>query len=85
MANYCTSVFIVRRMAQGAHPQEACDDLMHLMARTAPNLREEMYCVIAMSLHGEIGAASMNSKQPLQYALWRNEAGTLHTAPAFLG
>ncbi|HXB84167.1 MAG TPA: N(4)-(beta-N-acetylglucosaminyl)-L-asparaginase [Candidatus Acidoferrum sp.] len=85
MANYCTSVFIVRRMAQGAHPQEACDDLMQLMARTAPNLREEMYCVIAIDPHGEIGAASMNSKQPLQYALWRNAAGTLHTAPAFLG
>jgi hypothetical protein len=44
-----------------------------------------MYCVIAIDPHGEIGAASMNSKQPLQYALWRNAAGTLHTAPAFLG
>ena len=47
---------------------------MRLMARTAPNLRDDMYCVIAIDRHGEIGAASMNSKQPLQYALWRNEA-----------
>jgi isoaspartyl peptidase/L-asparaginase-like protein (Ntn-hydrolase superfamily) len=84
MANYCTSVFIVRRMEQGAHPQEACDDLMRLMAKTAPNLRDEMYCVIAIDPHGEIGAASMNSKQPLQYALWKNGAGAIHTAPAFL-
>jgi isoaspartyl peptidase/L-asparaginase-like protein (Ntn-hydrolase superfamily) len=85
MANYCTSVFIVRRMTQGAHPQEACDDLMRLMAKSAPNLRDDMYCVIAIDPRGEIGAASMNSKQPLQYALWKNGGGGLHTAPAFLG
>jgi N4-(beta-N-acetylglucosaminyl)-L-asparaginase len=85
MANYCTSVFIVNRMAQRAHPQEACDDLMRLMARSAPNLHDDMYCVIAMSPAGEIGAASMNSKQSLQYAVWRNGTGALHTAAAFLG
>ncbi len=85
MANYCTSMFIVRRMAQGAHPQEACDDLMRLMAKTAPNLHDDMYCVIAIDPNGEIGAASMNSKQPLQYAVWRNGSGAFHTAPAFLG
>ncbi|MGA7355695.1 MAG: N(4)-(beta-N-acetylglucosaminyl)-L-asparaginase [Candidatus Cybelea sp.] len=85
MANYCTSMFIVQRMAQGAHPQEACDDVMRFMAKTAPNLHEDMYCVIAIDPRGEIGAASMNSKQALTYALWRNGSGALHTAPAFLG
>jgi N4-(beta-N-acetylglucosaminyl)-L-asparaginase len=85
MANYCTSMFIVERMAQGAHPQEACDDLMRFMSKTAPNLREDMYCVIAVNPSGDIGTASMNSKQPLKYALWRNGSGALHTAPAFLG
>lgn len=84
MANYCTSFFIVQRMAQGAHPQEACDDVMQFMAKTAPNLLEDMYCVIAINPRGEIGAASMNSKQSLQYALWRNGSGALHTAKAFL-
>jgi N4-(beta-N-acetylglucosaminyl)-L-asparaginase len=84
MANYCTSAFIVQQMRQGAHPQEACNDCMRFMAKTAPNLGDEMYCVIAIDVRGEIGAASMNSKQPLQYALWRNGAGTLHTAPVFL-
>jgi isoaspartyl peptidase/L-asparaginase-like protein (Ntn-hydrolase superfamily) len=68
MANYCTSVFIARRMAQGAHPQEACDEPMRLLAKTAPNLRDDMYCVIAIDPRGEIGAASMNSKQPLHPA-----------------
>lgn len=84
MANYCTSMFIVQRMAQGAHPQEACNDLMRAMAKNAPKVHEDMYCVIAIDPRGEIGAASMNSKQPLQYALWRNGRGALHTAEVFL-
>lgn len=84
MANYCTSMFIVERMAQGAHPQEACEDLMRRMAKSAPNLHEDMYCVIAMNPRGETGAISMNSKQGLQYALWRDGRGALHTAPSFL-
>jgi N4-(beta-N-acetylglucosaminyl)-L-asparaginase len=85
MANYCTSMFIVQRMAQGARPQEACDDAMRFMAKSAPNLHDDMYCVIAINPSGEIGAASMNSKQSLQYALWRSGDGRLYTAPAYLG
>ncbi|HVN70359.1 MAG TPA: N(4)-(beta-N-acetylglucosaminyl)-L-asparaginase [Candidatus Binatia bacterium] len=84
MANYCTSTYIVGRMAQGAHPQEACNDVMRLMAKTAPNLHDDMYCVIAINMQGEIGAASMNKKQSLQYALWRDGSGALHDAPVFL-
>lgn len=85
MVNYCTSVFIVERMAAGAHPQDACIDAMRYMAKTAPNLHDDMYCVIAIDRSGRTGAVSMNSKQPLTYALWRNGSGALHTAPAFLG
>jgi N4-(beta-N-acetylglucosaminyl)-L-asparaginase len=84
MQNYCTSVFIVRRMAQGAHPQEACEEIMRLMAKTAPNVRDDMYCVIAINPRGETGTISMNSKQPLQYALWRDGAGAMHDAPTFM-
>jgi N4-(beta-N-acetylglucosaminyl)-L-asparaginase len=84
MTDYCTSVYIVLRMAQGAHPQEACEDVMRFMAKTAPKLHDDMYCVIAVNPRGETGAISMNSKQPLQYALWRGGGGALHTAPAFL-
>jgi N4-(beta-N-acetylglucosaminyl)-L-asparaginase len=84
MANYCTSMFIVRRMAQGAHPQDACSEAMQFMAKTAPNLHDDMYCVIAINPIGETGAISMNSKQSLQYALWRNGSNALHTAPTFL-
>lgn len=84
MTNYCTSMYIVQRMAQGAHPQEACADAMRFMARSAPNLREDMYCVIAINPRGDVGAISMNAKQSLQYALWRGGRGALHTAPVFL-
>ncbi|MBV9718098.1 MAG: N(4)-(beta-N-acetylglucosaminyl)-L-asparaginase [Candidatus Eremiobacteraeota bacterium] len=85
MANYTTSTFIVQRMAAGAHPQEACNDAMRFMAKTAPNLHEDMYCVIAINPRGEIGASSMNSRHSLQYALWREGRGALHTATAHLG
>jgi hypothetical protein len=72
-------------MAHGAHPQEACDDAMRFMAKSAPNVHDDMYCVVAIDPDGQIGAASMNSRQPLQYALWRGGSGALHTAAAFLG
>ncbi len=84
MTNYCTSMRIVTRMAEGLHPQEACDDVMRVMAKTAPNIRTDMYCVIAIDLRGRLGAASMNAAQPLQYAVWKNGEGALHTAPSFL-
>ncbi|HEX3457051.1 MAG TPA: isoaspartyl peptidase/L-asparaginase [Candidatus Baltobacteraceae bacterium] len=85
MAAYCTSMFLVQALARGAHPQEACEEVMRYMSKTAPNLRDDMYCVIALDMSGRIGALSMNSKQPLQYSLWQNGSGALHSAPAFLG
>jgi hypothetical protein len=56
---------------------------MRFMARSAPGLHDGEYCVIALNPRGEIGALSMNSKQPLQYALWQGGGSALHTAPAF--
>jgi len=58
---------------------------MRFMVKTAPKLHDDLYCVIAINPSGETGAASMNSKQSLQYALWQNGGAALHTAPAFLG
>lgn len=84
MTNYCTSKHIVQRMAEGMHPQEACRDLMRYMARSAHDLRTDMYCVIAINTRGDVGALSMNAAQPLQYALWRNGNGALHTAPHYV-
>ena len=83
MTNYCTSMYIVQQMRQGAHPQEACADAMRYMARSAPNLHTDMYCVIAINPRGEVGAMSMNTKQMLQYALvaWWQRCASY--APAF--
>ena len=77
MSNYCTSIYIVMKMASGMHPQEACEDAMRHMARTAPEVQTNLYCVIALSPKGEVGAASMNAKYRFQYALWRDGSSTL--------
>ncbi len=72
MTNYCTSVSIVHMMARGLTPQAACEELLHFMVKTDPANRTSESAVIAMNNQGEIGAASMNAKFHLQYALWRN-------------
>jgi isoaspartyl peptidase/L-asparaginase-like protein (Ntn-hydrolase superfamily) len=59
-------------MARGASPQEACEELLRNMVKTNPKNRESECAVIAMNTRGEVGAASMNSKMHLQYALWKN-------------
>ena len=82
MTNYCTSMYIVMKMLGGMHPQEACEDLMRFMARTNPATKDTGAGVIAIDPRGEIGAASMNRKSPLQYALWRDGQSTLHEANA---
>ena len=47
------------------------------------NLHTDMYCVIAINPRGEVGAMSMNTKQMLEYALWRGGTGALHLASTF--
>ncbi|HEV3153117.1 MAG TPA: N(4)-(beta-N-acetylglucosaminyl)-L-asparaginase [Candidatus Baltobacteraceae bacterium] len=82
MSNYLTSAYIVTKMGEGQHPQEACESVMRYLAKSAPNIHTDMYCVIAIDPRGETGAASINAKQPLTYAVWRDGAATLHTAKA---
>ncbi|HET7842292.1 MAG TPA: isoaspartyl peptidase/L-asparaginase, partial [Terriglobia bacterium] len=72
MTNYCTSVSIVHLMARGASPQEAASEVLHNMVKTIPANKDGECAVIAMNNRGEIGAASMNAKFHLQYALWRD-------------
>ena len=72
MTNYCTSVSIVHMMARGLSPQQACEEILHVMVKTIPANRTSESAVIAMNNKGEIGAASMNAKFHLQYALWRS-------------
>jgi N4-(beta-N-acetylglucosaminyl)-L-asparaginase len=72
MANYCTSVSIVHSMARGASPQEACMELLRHMVKTDPKNQDGEVAVIAINTRGEIGAACMNNRFHLKYALWRN-------------
>lgn len=74
MTNYCTSVSIVREMARGASPQEACEDILRLMARTDSKNRAAQCAVVAMSVKGEMGNASMNPGFRLRYAEYRDGA-----------
>jgi len=72
MTNYCTSISIVHHMMHGASPQDACLELLRHMVKTDPKNRDTEVAVIAINTRGEIGAASMNSRFHLKYALWRN-------------
>jgi N4-(beta-N-acetylglucosaminyl)-L-asparaginase len=72
MSNYCTSVSIVRMMERGSSPQEACEAIFHHMAKTDPKTKENQCAVIAMNQRGEVGAASMNKRFHLKYAVWAN-------------
>lgn len=72
MTNYCTSVSIVHLMARGASAQDACNEVLRNMVKAVPANKDGECAVIAMNPRGEIGAASMNAKFHLQYALWRD-------------
>ena len=72
MTNYCTSVSIVHTMARGASPQEACMELLRHMVKTDAKNKDGEVAVIAINTRGEIGAACMNNRFHLKYALWRN-------------
>jgi N4-(beta-N-acetylglucosaminyl)-L-asparaginase len=71
MSNYCTSVSIVQMMGRGASPQEACEELLRNMVQAEAKNKDAACAVIAMNARGEIGAASMNPRFHLQYALWK--------------
>ena len=72
MTNYCTSISIVHLMARGASPQDACMELLRHMVKTDPQNKDGEVAIIAINPRGEIGAACMNDRFHLKYALWRN-------------
>ncbi|MGD1104430.1 MAG: N(4)-(beta-N-acetylglucosaminyl)-L-asparaginase [Terriglobia bacterium] len=77
MTNYCTSISIVHLMARGASPQDACMELLKHMVKTDPQNKDGEVAVIAINTRGEIGAACMNDRFHLKYALWRNDESQL--------
>ncbi|MBI1940388.1 MAG: N(4)-(beta-N-acetylglucosaminyl)-L-asparaginase [Acidobacteria bacterium] len=77
MTNYCTSVSIVQIMARGAAPQDACVEWLEHIAKTDPKNRSGEVCVLAINPQGEAGAAAMNKRYRLKYALWRGGESAL--------
>jgi hypothetical protein len=47
------------------------------MVKTDPQNKDAEVAVIALNPRGEIGAACMNDRFHLKYALWRNEESQL--------
>jgi N4-(beta-N-acetylglucosaminyl)-L-asparaginase len=81
MTNYCTSISIVRYMARGASPQEACEEILRDMVKADARNKDGQCALIAMNNRAETGNASMNAGFRLKYALWKNGANELHEGP----
>jgi N4-(beta-N-acetylglucosaminyl)-L-asparaginase len=72
MTNYCTSISIIHFMSRGATPQDACLELLQHMIKTDAKNKDGQVAVLAINPHGGIGAACMNDRFHLKYALWQN-------------
>ena len=63
---YCASFLIVELKRQGMHPQQACEEVVHRIARLDPRGYELSICFIALDKHGRYGAAASNQTFPFR-------------------
>lgn len=61
---YAASAMIVEFMRQGMTPQEACEAMLHRIARQDPLGYELSICFIALDKQGRYGAAASNTHFP---------------------
>lgn len=61
---YCATCLIVERMRQGLHPQQACEEIVHHIARVDPRGYQLDICFIALDKQGRYGAAASNQIFP---------------------
>lgn len=61
---YCATFWIVECMRQGMHPQQACEEVLHRIARLDPRGYQLDVCFIALDKQGRSGAAASNSRFP---------------------
>lgn len=66
---HCAARMIVERMRQGLHPQAACEEVVHEMARKDPLGYALDACFIAVDKHGRFGAAASNQTFPFAVAM----------------
>lgn len=61
---WCATCLIVERMRAGRSPQEACEDIVHHIARHDPRGYALDVCFIAVDKQGRTGAAASNQTFP---------------------
>ncbi len=61
---HAASAIIVEMMRAGMHPQDACEAVIHRIARTDPRGYELSICFIALDKLGRVGAAASNQTFP---------------------
>jgi len=79
--NYCTSFHIVMLMAEGMHPQAACEAALTHMVRSDTSVASKPIGVIALNVRSEFGAAAMNTENDFHYWLWRDGKNEATRAP----
>ncbi len=65
---YCATFLIVERMRQGLTPQQACEEVVHRIARVDPKGYALDICFIALDKQGRYGAAASNQMFPYAIA-----------------
>jgi len=61
---WCATFLVVEFMRQGMHPQKACEEVVHRIARVDPKGYELSVCFIALDKQGRYGAAASNQRFP---------------------
>jgi N4-(beta-N-acetylglucosaminyl)-L-asparaginase len=61
---YCATFAIVELMRQGRSPQQACEEMVHRIARVDPRGYALDICFIALDKQGRYGAAASNQTFP---------------------
>ena len=65
---YCGSFLVVEFMRQGMHPQTACEETVHRIARLDPRGYKLDICFVALDKMGRYGAAASNQRFPFAVA-----------------
>ena len=77
---YCATFQIVDCMRHGMTPQQACEEVVHRIARVDPKGYALDVCFIALDKQGRSGAAASNSVFP--HAITTTASSAVHEVPA---
>lgn len=77
---WCASFLIVELMRQGLHPQQACEEVLHRIARADPRGYGLDVCFVALDKRGRHGAAASGMTFP--FAVTTAESSAVLTVPA---